>query len=74
MSGATLSVILISLQFLSLVAFLGGTLVMLWYAYTAWKLKWHWTAKVWSILLVIASATVLYVGLVYKLIGFTTNY
>ena len=73
-SGATLSVILISLQFLSLVAFLGGTLVMLWYAYTAWKLKWHWTAKVWSILLVIASATVLYVGLVYKLIGFTTNY
>jgi hypothetical protein len=29
---------------------------------------------VWSILLVIASATVLYVGLVYKLIGFTTNY
>jgi len=73
-SGATLSVILISLQFLSLVAFLGGTLVMLWYAYTAWKLKWHWTAKVWSILLVVASATVLYVGLVYKLIGFTTNY
>jgi CubicO group peptidase (beta-lactamase class C family) len=73
-SGAALSVILIAMQFLSLVVFLGGTAVMLWYAYTAWKSKWHWTAKTWSVLLVIAAATVLYVGLVFKLIGFVTNY
>ena len=73
-SGAALSAILIGMQFLSLVAFLGGALVMLWYAYTAWKAKWHWTAKVWSTLLVVAAGTVLYVGLVFKLIGFVTNY
>ena len=73
-SGAALSAILIGMQFLSLVAFLGGTLVMLWYAYAAWKAKWHWTARTWSVLLVVAAGTVLYVGLVFKLIGFVTNY
>ena len=57
-SGAMLSSFLIGLQFLSLVVFVGGTGVMLWYAYTAWKSKWHWTAKAWSVLLVIAAATV----------------
>ena len=30
--------------------------------------------KVWSILLAIAAGTVMYVGLVFKLIGLTTNY
>jgi hypothetical protein len=29
---------------------------------------------VWSILLVIASGTILYVGLVFKLVGLATNY
>ena len=73
-SGAMLSSFLIGLQFLSLIVFVGGAGVMLWYAYTAWKSKWHWTAKAWSVLLVIAAAAVLYVALVFKLIGFATNY
>ena len=59
---------------LSLIAFVGGFLVMLWYAYTVWRGKWRWPAKVWSIVLVIAAATVLHVAIAYKLIGFTTNY
>jgi CubicO group peptidase (beta-lactamase class C family) len=73
-SGAALNAILIGMQFLSILAFFGGLAVMLWYAYTAWSLKWRWPAKVWSVLLVIAAATVLHVGLVFKLIGFATNY
>jgi hypothetical protein len=73
-SGATLSTFLIGLQFLTLIVFFGGVAVTLWYAYTAWKLKWHWTARAWSVLLVISAATFLYVGLVFKLIGFVTNY
>ena len=32
------------------IAFVGGFLVTLWYAYTVWRGKWRWTAKVWSIL------------------------
>ena len=73
-SGAALNAILIGMQFLSIIAFFGGFAVMLWYAYTAWSSKWRWPGKVWSILLVIAAATVLHVGLVFKLIGFATNY
>jgi hypothetical protein len=73
-SGAALNAILIGMQFLSILAFFGGLAVMLWYAYTAWSLKWRWPAKAWSVLLVIAAATVLHVGLVFKLIGFATNY
>jgi hypothetical protein len=47
---------------------------MLWYAYTAWRSGLRWPAKVWSILLVIAAATVLHVALSYRLIGIATNY
>ena len=36
--------------------------------------KQRWPAKVWSIALVIAAATVLHVAFAYKLIGFATNY
>jgi CubicO group peptidase (beta-lactamase class C family) len=70
----SLNPLLLPLQLLSLVVFVGGFAVMLWYAYTAWRSNWSWQAKLWSIVLVIASGTVLYVGLVFKLIGFATNY
>lgn len=72
--GGAFDAIIIALGVLSLVAFVGGFLVLLWYAYIVWRGKWRWTAKVWSILLVIASATVLHVAIAYKLIGFATNY
>jgi hypothetical protein len=72
--GSAMDVILITLGSLSLVAFVGGFLVLLWYAFTAWRGKWHWTARVWSIVLVIAGATVLHVAINYNLIGFSANY
>jgi CubicO group peptidase (beta-lactamase class C family) len=71
---ASMNAVLLLLELLSIVVFIGGFLVMLWYAYTAWTSGWRWPGKVWSILLVIAAGMVLYVGLVFKLIGLTTNY
>jgi len=71
---ASFNAILIFLELLSIIVFFGGFAVMLWYAYTAWKGGWRWPGKVWSILLVISAGMVLYVGLVFKLIGLTTNY
>jgi CubicO group peptidase (beta-lactamase class C family) len=68
------NVILPLLELLSFVIFIGGFAIMAWYAYTAWRSGWRWPAKVWSALLVIAAGTVLYIGLVFKLIAFTTNY
>jgi len=66
--------ILIPLELLSFIIFIGGFLVTLWYAYTVWRGGLRWPGKVWSILLVIAAGTVLYIGLVFKLIALTTNY
>ena len=72
--GSALDALLILLGVLSFVAFVGGLLVMLWYLYSAWRGKWRWTAKVWSILLVISAATILHVAISYNLIGWSTNY
>ena len=73
-SQASFNVLLLPLELLSFVIFIGGFLVSLWYAYTAWKSGWRWPGKVWSIVVVIAAGTVLYVGLVFKLVALTTNY
>jgi CubicO group peptidase (beta-lactamase class C family) len=71
---ASFNTILPLLELLSFIIFIGGFAVMLFYAYTAWRSGWRWPAKVWSILLVAAAGAVLYVGLVFKLVAFTTNY
>ncbi len=71
---ASMNALLLLLELLSVIVFVGGFAVMLWYAYTAWTNGWRWPGKVWSILLVISAGMVLYVGLVFKLIGLTTNY
>ena len=71
---ASFNAILILLELLSILVFIGGFLVTLWYAYNAWSKGWRWPAKVWSILLAIAAGTVMYVGFVFHLIGLTTNY
>jgi len=47
---------------------------MLWYAYSAWTSGARWPAKTWSVLLVIAAATVVHVAVSYHLISFRTHY
>ena len=71
---AGFNVLLLPLELLSILVFIGGFLVMLWYAYTAWTSGWRWPGKVWSIVLVLSAGMVMYVGLVFKLIALTTNY
>ena len=72
--GSALDAIIITLGVLSLIAFVGGFLVLVWNAYNVWRTKQRWPAKVWSIALVIAAATILHIAIAYKLIGFATNY
>ena len=75
---ASFNSILLLLEVLSIVVFIGGLAVMLWYAWNVWQRsggwKATWKARTWSVLLVIAAATIVYVGFVFKLIGLTTNY
>jgi CubicO group peptidase (beta-lactamase class C family) len=55
-------------------AFIGGLLLMLWNLRAAWLGDRHWPARLWSVVLSISAATVLWVALVFKLVSFGTNY
>jgi hypothetical protein len=77
LSASFLPVVL-TVQVLTFFAFIGGFLAALWYALSVWRRKggWKatWKAKAWSFLLVLSAATILWIGLVYHLIGFATKY
>ena len=70
--------VVITLQVITIVAFIGGFLAMLWYAWLVWKreggFRATWKAKLWSALLVLSAFTALWVGFIYHLIGIATNY
>ncbi len=72
--GGRLDPLLILAQLLSAVAFWGGLAVMLWNLATVWGGQRRWPARAWSIVLVIAALTTLWVGLTFKLLHFGTNY
>lgn len=65
---------LMALQLLSLVILVGSFVISLWHAWRVWTGGRRWPAKLWSVVLVIAFAAVLWVALAFHLIGFDTNY
>jgi len=77
LSASFLPVVL-TVQVITFITFIGGFLATLWYALSVWRRtggwKATWKAKLWSLLLVVSSATILWIGLVYHLIGFATKY
>lgn len=74
MLSGTLDPWLMALQLLSLVILVGSFLVSLWHASRVWTGGRRWPAKLWSVVLVIAFAAVLWVALAFHLIGFDTHY
>ena len=62
------------LETASLVFFVGGLAVALWHAWIVWNGHRRWQAKLWSIVLVVAAATVLWVGFAFRMISFGVNY
>jgi len=77
LSASFLPVVL-TVQVITWITFLGGAAAILWYAATVWRRKggWKatWKAKLWSLLLVVSAVTILWIGFAYKLLGFATNY
>ena len=65
---------LLLLQITGLVAFVGGFAAMLWNLWTVWRGKRRWPAKLWSVVLVCAAATVLWIAAAFKLLAFTVNF
>ncbi len=66
--------LILLLQLLSIVVFPVGFAIALWHAANVWRGQRRWPAKAWSIVLVVAFATVLWVALAFNLIGFGTDY
>jgi Beta-lactamase len=64
----------IFLRLLSLVVFFAGAAIALWNAWAVLRSQRKWLAKLWSVVLAIACLVVLYVGLVFHLVGYNANY
>ncbi len=64
----------ISLRVLSAVIFVVGAAVAIWNMWTVLHSQRRKLAKLWSVVLVISCLVVLYVGIVFHLVGYTANY
>lgn len=62
------------LHAMSLVVFLGAPLIALWNGKIVWTATRTWPAKVWSLVLVVACGSVLWVAIAYRLVGLSANY
>lgn len=72
--NASMDPLLWFLQILSLIAFVGGLAAMLLNLWTVWTGKRRWPARVWSLVLVVASAAMLWLAIAFNLIAMTVNY
>ncbi|MBX7483466.1 beta-lactamase family protein [Qipengyuania sp. 6D47A] len=72
--GGAFDTIVIILQLATVVVFFGAPAVFCWYLWQVWSGGRPWTAKAWSVLLVLAGLVVLWIGLVFHMIGFGTNF
>jgi CubicO group peptidase (beta-lactamase class C family) len=61
-------------QVFGFVAFIGGFLLTLWNLWVVWTGQRRWPAKLWSVALVFATFIVLWIALVFHLIGWGVNY
>ncbi len=62
------------LRMLSALVFFAGAALALWNAWAVLRSARRWLAKLWSVVLAVSCLTVLYVGLVFHLIGYSANY
>jgi len=72
--GGRLDPLLVLAQLLSIVAFIGGLVLMLWNLAVVWRGQRRWPAKTWSIVLALSSVLVLWVALICKLMVVGTDY
>jgi CubicO group peptidase (beta-lactamase class C family) len=73
-AGPGLDLFLYILQAFTFIAFVGGVGVVLWDLWLVWRGKRRWTSKLWSVLLLVATLTVLWVGWSFNLLSFGANY
>jgi CubicO group peptidase (beta-lactamase class C family) len=62
------------LHLASLVVFIAAAAIAVWHCRIVWRGRRRWPARVWSVVLAVSSVTVLWVGLVFKLIALNAHY
>ena len=63
-----------ALRLLALVVLPIGALVALWNLGVVWGGRRRWTAKLWALLLALGCLSILWVGAVFSMMGYTANY
>ena len=66
--------LLFVLHALSLVAYIGGAIVLVWAAYVTWTANRPWMTRIWSTVLALSGLTLLWMAWVYHLMSFRTTY
>lgn len=72
--GGALDWLTVVLQVLTFIVLLGGLAVFGWYLWQVWTGKRRWTAKLWSVALVLAGVVLLWIGFAFHLLRVSTNY
>ncbi len=62
------------LHVLGTIGVFAGLGLALWHAWVVWSGKRKWTAKVWSVLLVLATAVLAWLAVVHHLVGISVDY
>jgi hypothetical protein len=65
---------LVLLHVLGSIAILVGFALAVWHLLVVWSVKRRWLAKIWSVVLVIATAVMAWIAIAYHLVGISTNY
>ena len=73
-SGPGMDGWIIFIRLLSLVVFVGGAVVALWNAWVVLRSGRRWLAKLWSVVLAVSCLTVLYVAVIFHVVGYSANY
>jgi hypothetical protein len=73
--GPRIDPLLIALSLLSIVAYIGGAVAMLWAAYVTWTTPRPWTARLWSTVLALSGLVVLWTAWTFHAMSLgNTNY
>jgi CubicO group peptidase (beta-lactamase class C family) len=74
MLGPGLDPWLILLHLVSILGYVGGTVVLIWAATIAWTGKRRWPGKLWASVLAVSAVAMLWMAWVYHLMSFTSRY
>jgi len=71
---ASMDIWLVILHVVGSIAVFAGFALAVWHLVVVWGGKRRWTAKLWSIVLVLATAVCAWIAIAYHLVGIGTNY